>query len=261
MTNLAILFWFYNEPEICKNRLELIKNNNPLAKIYGLFGGDPKDLEDSVYYENLKPYLDDLYICPFTDQDWKWRHGDLVLLDWYEKRGTGFAWDSIVITQWDMLVFDSFERQFPNIKKGEIFLSGLRDLDAYIEGVWSWTREGSPDRYDYLTFLQYVKDKYNYATTPPPCCLFILEVFPRLFFEKYAKIENKELGFLEYKIPIYAEIFGMVVYKRDLGVCWVEPSEKYPLNARTEAIKKEYIEKQLETPHGWRIFHPYFEIW
>jgi len=33
---LAILFWFYKEPEICQNRLELLRQNNPTISIYGL---------------------------------------------------------------------------------------------------------------------------------------------------------------------------------------------------------------------------------
>ena len=36
---LAILFWFYKEPEICKNRLELLKKYNSDLKIFGLYGG------------------------------------------------------------------------------------------------------------------------------------------------------------------------------------------------------------------------------
>ena len=34
--NLAILFWFYKEPEVCENRLQLLKKYNPDLKILGL---------------------------------------------------------------------------------------------------------------------------------------------------------------------------------------------------------------------------------
>ena len=37
---LAIVFWFYKEPDICRERLEFIKNKNPGLKIFGLYGGD-----------------------------------------------------------------------------------------------------------------------------------------------------------------------------------------------------------------------------
>ena len=40
---LAILFWFYKEPEICLNRLKILKKYNPDLKIFGLFGGDIKE--------------------------------------------------------------------------------------------------------------------------------------------------------------------------------------------------------------------------
>jgi len=37
---LAVLFWFYKEPEICHNRLEILRQHNPTVPIYGLYGGD-----------------------------------------------------------------------------------------------------------------------------------------------------------------------------------------------------------------------------
>jgi len=258
MLDLAILFWFYKEPEISKNHLEILKKNNPNSKIFGLYGGNQNDIGQ---FRSLNSLLDDLYISPFTDPDWKWMHGDLVLLDWYERRGINFSWESIVITQWDMLIFDSLDNQFSGLKKDEIFLSGFRNLDKTLENHWSWTRENSPHRKDYLAFLQYVKTNYGYSKSTPPCCLFILEVFPRKFFDIYKKVQDKEIGFLEYKIPIYAEIFGIPIYKRDLSVCWTEDHTKFALNARTIGITEKFIREQLAQAQGWRIFHPYFEVW
>ena len=101
--NIAVVFWFYKEPEICINRLKLIKKYNPKIKIFGLFGGNQN--EESLYNEKLGGYLDDFYTHPSADSDWKWIHGDLMLLDWYKDRGQKLKWDSVVIVQWDMLVF------------------------------------------------------------------------------------------------------------------------------------------------------------
>ena len=101
--NIAVVFWFYKEPEICINRLKLIKKYNPKIKIFGLFGGNQN--EESLYNEKLGGYLDDFYTHPSANSDWKWIHGDLMLLDWYKDRGQKLKWDSVVIVQWDMLVF------------------------------------------------------------------------------------------------------------------------------------------------------------
>ena len=40
MPRLAILFWFYKKPFVCRNHLLILKKYNPDLKIYGLYGGD-----------------------------------------------------------------------------------------------------------------------------------------------------------------------------------------------------------------------------
>ncbi len=256
--NLAVLFWFYKEPEICENRLQLIKKYNPNLKIYGLFGGEFSDTE--MYKEKLGKYLDDFYAFDLNkNTDWKWINGDLMILDWHDKRGRGLDWDSIVVIQWDMLVFDSLMNQFSGIKKDQIYLSGLRNLDKEIENEWDWTNPGGKERKNYLSFLEYVKKNYGYADNPPLCSLFILQVFPKIFFEKYLTVKDKEIGMLEYKVPIYAKIFGIPFYEKDLGTRWNGGPK--PLNAIPEEIPEDYIKKELAVKDGWRIFHPYYKIW
>lgn len=257
--NLSILFWFYKEPEICKNRLEILKKNNPSLKIYGLYGGGLKQVEN--FQKILGSLLDDFYVSPYKDTDWKWINGDLMILDWYNKRGKNFTWDSMAIIQWDMLIFDSLKNQFPNLDKDQIFLSGLKRLDKHTEESWDWTQTSGKERINYLAFLKYVKEKYGYNEDPPLCSLFIFEIFPRIFFEKYLEVENKEIGMLEYKIPIYAEIFKIPFYQKDLGVLWDENYKQFPLNAIPKEIETSYINSELQNPKGWRIFHPYFKIW
>src|SRR3989344_3933541 len=116
---LAILFWFYKEQEICENRLKLLRKYNPEMKIFGLYGGQTS--EAGKYQNRLGEYLDDFY--KFTsgkDEEWKWLNGDLMILDWYEKRGRNLDWGSVAIIQWDTLVLDSLSKQFQGIKKNQI---------------------------------------------------------------------------------------------------------------------------------------------
>ncbi len=255
---MAILFWFYKKPEICINRLKLIKKYNPDLKIFGIFGGDRSKSEQ--FKKTLGKYLDDFYTSPFKDPDWKWIHGDLMILDWYLKRGKFKKWDSITVLQWDTLIFDSIKNQFPKIKVNQIFLSGLKPLGKITELAWYWTSPRSKERKNYLKFLRLVKNKYNY-TSKPLCSLFILQVFPRIFFDMYSKIDDREIGMLEYKTPIYAKIFKIPFYKKDFGVCWFGKSSLYPLNAIPKKINKAYIIKELNKKSGWRIFHPYYNEW
>src|SRR3989338_3624133 len=108
---LSVLFWFYKEPEVCENRLQILKKHNPDLKIFGLYGG--KISKAGEYQDKLGKYLDDFYIFTAnTDENWKWINGDLMILDWYEKKGRNLEWDSVTVVQWDMLVLDSLKNIF-----------------------------------------------------------------------------------------------------------------------------------------------------
>ncbi len=257
---LAILFWFYKEIEVCENHLELLEKYNPNLKIYGLFGGEKN--EATKYEKRLGKYLDNFYISPHDDSDWKWINGDLMILDWYKNRGKNLEWDSIAVVQWDILIFDSIEKQFSEMKKKEIFLSGTKVLDKETENRWSWTKPEGEERKNYLGFIDYIKDKFNYVGETL-CCLFIFQIFPRIFFEKYLTVKDRKIGMLEYKIPMYAKIFNIPFFKKDLGVWWFElgDSKDFPLNAKTKEIEKAFIEKELVKQDGFRMFHPYYKKW
>ena len=261
---LAVLFWFYKEVDICKNRIKLIKKYNPKIKIFGLYGGDKKKAK--YFNGKLKNYLDDFYISAHCNKhgDWKWINGDLMILDWYNNQGRELKnWDSVVIVQWDALVLGNIKKQFSGIKKGEIFISGIRILDKYIEEKWSWTKLKSDERKNYLNFQKYVMEKYGYKNKLL-CSLFILQIFSRDFFNCWLTVEDKEIGMLEYKIPTYAKIFNIPIYRKDLGVWWFNKNAKRgetPLNARGVEVKEKLINSELNKKNGFRIFHPYFKIW
>ncbi len=179
--NLAILFWFYKEPEVCENRLRLLKKTNPGLKIFGLYGGEQKQAKE--YEDRLGKYLNDFYAYSGEKSaEWKWINGDLLILDWYEKRGKNLVWDSVVIVQWDMLVFDSFLNLFKGIQRGQIFLSGLRPLDKKIEENWDWTKEGGGAGKITLIFLIIRKRITTGKSGRYVACLFC-RFFPRYFLK------------------------------------------------------------------------------
>ncbi|MFA5155576.1 MAG: hypothetical protein WC453_04035 [Patescibacteria group bacterium] len=257
---LAVLFWFYKEPDICLNHLQLIKKHNPRLKIFGLFGGDRKQAR--IYRRKLAAYLDEFYISSYSHRPgaWKWINGDLLILDWYQKQGRRLAnWDSVLVIQWDALVLGSLKQQFPGLRQNEIFISGVRRLDKTIERKWHWTKPGGRRRQNYLNFVRHVQSAYGYQQKLW-ASLFILPLFPRLFFEQWSAIKNKTFGMLEYKIPTYAKIFKIPFYRRDLGVRWFNraaDSGRTPLNAKGIEIRSDYIKRQLQKKDGYRIFHPY----
>jgi hypothetical protein len=261
--DLAILYWFYKEPEVTKNHLQMIRRHNPGRKIYGLFGGQA---EKAKQYQKLLTQLDDFWIYPGTygdDNYSKWIHGDLMLLDWYQKRGRDLPWDSLAITQWDMLVMDDVANLTPGLQKDQLFFSGYRDMDQELEERWSWTKPGSQHRQDYLDFTDFVVKEYGYQP-PLKACLFIYEVLTRPFFDGLGKLADKKLGMLEYKDPTLAVVLGLSALEHDLGVFWSDkrPSiHDSPLNGRSVELAKSYIEAELTKPDGWRLFHPYKQNW
>lgn len=273
---LAILFWFYKEPDVCKNRLELLRQHNPQTPIYGLYGGKPAMAEQ--FASVLAPYLNDFYA--FTeDKDslWKWLQGDLLLTQWYRERGRDLVWDTVLIVQWDMLVFGAVEQLFSTLQKDQILLSGLRPI-AEVEQEWSWVSPKVPDRrQQYLEFLDHVRKTYAYRQEPLGC-LFIVVGLPRTFLDKYADIEQPELGFLEYRIPMYAQIFGTPFCEdHPFQAWWVDVDPTFhaknplkrafnalhlklnpnPLNPARRDISLIPIYRHLSRKTGSRIFHPY----
>lgn len=262
--NLALLYWFYKEPEVTKNHLELIRKHNPSRKIYGLFGGDPSEADK--YNDLLGDQLDDFWVYPGTygaDTRTKWIHGDLMILDWYEKHGYSLEWDSIAIVQWDILLFDDIARITPGIQKDQVFFSGYRELDSELENHWSWTKPDSKHRQDYENFCEFIAIKYSYKP-PLKSCLYIYEVLTRSFFDGYHAVPDKKIGMLEYKNPTLANIFGLDIYEHDIGVCWLRTKQEIytsPLNAMSIEIEKSYITSELTKPDGWRLFHPYESTW
>jgi hypothetical protein len=280
---LAILFWFYKELDICKNHLEILRQNNPNTPIYGLYGGDIASVDQ--YQAELGEYLDDFYVFPDDEKDssWKWIQGDLILTHWFRERGKDLKWDSVIIVQWDMLVFGAVEQLFSMLKKDQILLSGIRQIKE-VENDWMWVTPKDPERRQkYLEFIEYITNTYDYHQEPM-ACIFIVVCLPRFFLERYAYVEQSELGFLEYRIPIYAQIF-------DIPFCENHPFQTYwgksdlnnlifrtknplkrilnalemklnpiPLSPSRRDISLIPIYRHLNHKEGSRIFHPYRQL-
>ncbi len=258
---LAILFWFYKDIHICENRLRLMRKYNPDVPIYGFYGGDPSD--SKLYSSSLSRYLDDFYeFEEQRDASWKWQNGDLMLADWFKYRGKSLSWDTIVVVQWDMLVIGPIYKIFSMLKKDEILISGLRPVSEVQQ--WGWVAEDQPERRErYLEFLQYLKLKYNFKQDPL-CCLFLVACLPRKFMEKYSQIENRELGFFEYRIPIYAQVFDTPLCMQHPFTPWWDRVEPMRWDSILRAVGipiSEYtIYKNLLLRRGARIFHPYHDV-
>ena len=263
---LAILFWFYKDASLCLNRLQVLRKYNPDTRIFGLYGGDINQTEE--FRSALGAYLDDFYAySKDKDAQWKWRNGDLMIAQWQRDRGKDLAWDTIVIAQWDMLIIGAVENLFPSLKQDEVLLSGLRPVKE-VENWWWWLRQNSVERQEYFEFLEYIKASHPYHDEPL-CCEFIVACLSKKFLDKYAQIPDAELGFLEYKLPIYAQIFGIpFCTAHPYNPWWADdpatrslPLRAKILNADVYEVSLRMVFSHLLSSSGARIFHPYFRTY
>ena len=258
---LDTLFWFYKDFSICRDRLQQFRNFNPESKVFGLFGGNVEDAEEAKHI--LGDLLHDFYVFPQKKPAlWKWRHGDQMIIDWYQNRGKYLEWDSLFVLQWDMLVLDSLEKLFSELKPGQVVLSGCRPKSE-VESWWPWVLPPHKDEMD--RYSEYLKSSQNY-NAELYVCLFIIACFPRKFLSEYADIGNTELGFLEYKIPTIANHLGFSFYSNAQTEPWwakdpmsksAQDSEKV-LNAVSKEIPLDVIKSELSKDNGRRVFHPYY---
>ena len=261
--NLVILFWCYKEVEICANRLRLLRHYNPATPIYVLFGGEPGEAEQ--FETKLFPYVNDFYAFPDEKEPfWKWRYGDVLISRWFTERGYGLKWDSILVIQWDMLVFAPVEKLFNHVGKDELLLPGLRsaeDVSASWEDSESFAfifnRPEHESYYsEYLAFLE----EYRLEEQDVLCCAFIVTVLPRSFLDRYSRRESPEIGFLEYSIPSLAKFWGFDFCTEHPYTPWLK-GNPHPYNRMLNTVNADcpnrYVLLHLLDPRGLRIFHPH----
>jgi hypothetical protein len=261
---LGILFWFYRDVALCQNRLRLLRRRNPGTAIYGLYGGPRGDA--SSFADALGPLLDDYWSFPGDDDErWKWRNGDIMLARWFTDRGTGLQWDSFFLAQWDLVVVSPLAELLPRLEVGDMLISGVRPVRE-VESWWQWVR-GEPRR-EYDAFLAHVASRYG-PVEDPLCCQFIGLVAPRPFMERYAIIDEPELGFLEYKIPVYAQVFQTPLVPDTCFRPWwpEEPATSRATRSETlvhawpTPVRLPVMMVESKRPHGRRMFHPYHGIY
>jgi hypothetical protein len=257
----AILFWFYKDFDLCRERLLLLRRLNPETPIYGLYGGP---LEASGGAEALSLEMDDLYIYPEPrDSHWKWLNGDQVIAHWMRARGGALTGRTIVVVQWDMLVLAPIDEVFAGLAPGEAVFSGFRPLQQ-VEPWWGWASGRDPEKRAMLDDFQAVlRTRFGYEG-PLWCALFIVVAIPDAFLARYAS-EAPEEGFLEYKMPTLARAWGVPV-RTDLGLdpWWAAdpstrevPERARALNAVGREIPWSLIQSELADATGLRVFHPY----
>ena len=249
-----VLFRFSKEPEICKNRLELIGKLNPGVPIYGIFGGE--ESEENLYKEALESYFANFYTIRNQASKWKWKNVDLALRDWYKSVGQDIDFDLAHLIEWDLLITTSLEKAYGGINKGEIGITALVPLES-VESKWYWTSE-EPSKTEWENLLKFAKEKYGYNQNPfaslgPGTC------YPKEFLEKYSKVEVPELCHDELRVPLFAQICGIPIKDTGFYRSWSDAEEEKIFNCEGQEIEMSLIEEK--TVDGSRVaFHPFRKL-
>ncbi len=249
-----VIFRFHKHPSICLNRLELLNKLNPGIEIYGIYGGEEKDL--SKFEETLRGHLKHIWVIKNKTNDWKWQNFDLALRDWYKQIGKDITFDRAYIVEWDLILTDSLDNIYAHIPKEELGLTGFNKL-SLVEKEWDWVAE-EPSRSDWLKLLEFVKKKYNYSLEPnaslgPGLCL------PREFLEKYSEAEVPELCHDELRVPLYSQIFNLKCKDTGFYKKWFDDDEKKYFNCVNRDIDIEIIKTEIKN-NGRKAFHPFRKL-
>jgi hypothetical protein len=256
---VAILFWFYRDLRVCRNRLDVLRHHNPDCQIFGLYGGEPEHA--ALYRDALSSQLDDFWAFEgSSDSDWKWRHGDLLLAEWYESRGRTLEWDHVFVAQWDMLVLDAVDDLVPALAPDEVLLCGVRPV-ADVERTWVWVRRGHAPAYQAFTSAMAAR----FGSVEPLSCVFVVACIPRALLEAYKQLPEPDTGYVEYRLPTLASAVGLRVVESPRLAAWRPADEaagrptarERVLNGVRRPVVLPAIVGQLLRSEGARVFHPY----
>ena len=261
MVKLDVLFLFHKNFRVCRKNLIRLRNLNENLRVFALYGGPLSEANRArKTFQNL---VDDFYVYKYEkDPIWKWKNLDQMVATWFVDKGQDLDWKTILIMHWDMLILAPLQNLFFELQPGEILLSGLRPIST----VSSWWPLADPNDSDLLSFKKLLHNKFNYEDELY-ACLFIVVCYPRQFLEQYILANHPEIGFLEYKIPTLANIFGIPFCKNHVFQPWWAsnpatknvPMGERILNAVSQEVPRTVIFKELLKKDGHRLFHPVFK--
>ena len=251
-----ILFRFHDQYDVCINRIEYLRRFNPSSPVFGLYGGSASAFEEAG--RALSGHLDGIWRIPVEAPKWKWRHGDISLALWYREVGRHIPFDMLHLAEWDLLLLGNLEDIYGRAGTEGVALVGLTPL-ARIQHKWHWTTK-EPLATEWRQLQAHVERRYGWKG-PYLACQGPGNAFSREFLERYAQEELPELVHEELRIPLYAQAWGFKVdplprIYREIQ----DPAEMTFFNCERRLIKEQVIRRQLATPMGRRVFHPYREV-
>lgn len=247
--NIAILFWFYKNPEIVVNRLKGIRWLNSDVRIFGLYGGNHEQISE---YAPAIELLDDVWLHPEVSADWAWLNGDLMFARWHIERGNQLNWDNIFIYQWDLITTVPINNF--NITENQIILTGVRSFEE-IANFWVWVQRWSIYYPKFQAFCHHplIKDRPLWAS------IFIFATLSRRFLNDYFDIAKDIPGFIEYRLPTVAQILGYGFAPAKVFPDWGDRGDPF-LNGQQREVTPAQVEYRLSANPQAAMFHPVYDF-
>jgi hypothetical protein len=260
----AILFRFYTDIKLCRERLKLIRHLNPTLPLFGLYGGPREELVHTQ--KTLATVLDDIWLIPTADAKWKWLHEDLSVREWFRQHGCKLDFDCIYDHEYDLLLMRPWDLLVPEVKGRAVALSGLKRLGDVRER-WYWTSV-EPFAGQFEKYVRFMRRRYglelqtNVSQGPFP-------VLSRQFLEAMCTAVYPDEVFrqivCEISYPGMAEALGFAVVDTGLHPGWTAAIPSIPASklfhcGKTPLVELEQIAEELNKPDGRRAFHPVKEF-
>jgi len=199
----VILFRYHKEFEVCEQNIRLLRRLNPECPIIGLFGGEANNAPPL----SLTELLDDNYVLPFEDWFYKWRNGDLCVLNWFEKVGQKLDFDVVNLIEWDLALLKPIDEIYRTAGDG----FGVGKIFGYdyakkIDWPWLFSHKERPL---WLKQMESVKDVSKpIDETKMEFFVFGGIQIPRSFLEKYQEEQPRPFINDEPRVSLYAYLWN-----------------------------------------------------
>lgn len=247
-----IVFRFHKLPEICLERLNLLKQLNPSVEIFGLFGGESDDAPQMQAI--LTPLLENIFSIAEYAPAWKWRFSDLALYQWFANVGMHVNFDVAHLIEWDLLLCKPLDNLYAHIASDSLGLTAVRRVEAVETNYALTTME--PFSLEWKKLLKWAEMNHGYSDQPL-ACLGPGYCVPRRFLEAYSSLEMPEISIDELRIPLAAQLLGMAVEDTRLCRDWFVEEELKIFNTKKKEVAVSVVNLELRKPKGRRAFHPF----
>jgi hypothetical protein len=246
------LFCFHKHLDLCRSRIQLLRQLNPDMRLFGLYGGPPEERSSAL---DLKASgLEAVHESPGEwSAAWSWQNTDLAVLNWYRVAGRSLDFGRLHVVQWDLLFFCSLARAYSAIGDDVVALTGLTPLKAIAPG-WHWTTEPAAALHSNRLLVE-ARSRFGFQSEPF-ACLGPGYSLPRRFLDAYADLDVPDLGHDELRLPLFATVLGFELADTGFYPRWGDSAIERTFNANGDEIDPGIVALELASDSGRRVFHP-----